>query len=139
MRNLLFILITVSFVSCLKKIEEVDTANTNIYDPNYAGGQWWIYEDVFLWTDQINNQWIRFELSVPETYVPTIKPTFIDLGVTVNSGTEYFPKASISPSGDYEAVLDISYTVATDFCLDVGVYVEEQDTTINVFTDCKSL
>ena len=139
MRNLIFIGIALIATSCLKKIEEVETANNNIFDPEYAGEQWWVYEDVFMFTDQNNNTYVRFEIGIPEENAPELKPPQIDLAVTVNGGNTYYTEASVNYTGNYKGVVNIFPTGETNFCIDVGVYVEEEGLIINSFSECKAL
>lgn len=139
MKKFFFILIGLSFVSCLKKIDEVDSANTNIFDPNYAGEQWWVFEDVYTYTNAFNDQFIRFEIVIPEEKAPTLKPTKIDLAISVNGTAAQYTVANIKSNGDFEGHLDITPTGETNFCLEIGVYVEDEDLTINSFTECKNL
>jgi hypothetical protein len=139
MRKIAILVILLSCYSCLKKIEEVETANTNIFDPDYGGEKWWVYDDVFVWTNSNNDQFIRFEFSVLESFAPDLKPISIALGVSVNGSVPIVSSVSKTTSGDYKGTLDINPIAATNFCLDIGVYVEEEQITINSFSDCMSL
>lgn len=124
--------------SCLKKIEEVDTANTNIFDPEYAGDQWWIYDDVSMFTNQNNDTYIKIEFSA-EDHLPDLKPTSIDVSVIINEEPPIYTTMDISPSGDLEGIVTISPMSTTNYCIEIGVYIEEEDRTINSFSECKSL
>ena len=138
MRNVLIISALLLFTSCLKKIEEVSTANTNIFDPEYAGDQWWNYDDVSMFTNQNNDTYIKIEFSA-EDHLPELKPTSIDVQVIINDAEPLYTSMVISPSGDLEGVVNISPTGATNFCVEIGVYIEDEQKTINSFKDCKSL
>lgn len=135
----LIILGLLLFSSCLKKIDEVETANTNIYDPEYAGDQWWQYTDLYLWTNTNNDQKVRVQVTVTEEYAPQLKPTNIPLTISVNGSSLYETTAAITQNGNYICDLDINPQSTTNYCIDVGVYVEEEDITINVFSECRGL
>lgn len=139
MKNVIYILLLLSCTSCLKKIEEVETANTNIFDPEYGGEQWWVFQDVYSFTNINNDQFIRFEITIPEENAPNLKPPHIDLGIKVNDAGPYVVQANINYTGGYLAVLDIPPSGSANFCLEVGVYVEETELIINSFTECKDL
>lgn len=138
MKYLISISALLFLTSCLKKIEEVESANTNIFDPEYAGEQWWEYDDVSLITNQNNDTYVSIEFSAEE-HLPELKPTLMDVRVVVNDGTPIYTSMILSPSGDLEGVVNILPTGETNFCVEVGVYVQEEDRTINTFTECKSL
>ncbi|MBD3638221.1 MAG: hypothetical protein HUJ25_12785 [Crocinitomicaceae bacterium] len=140
MKNVSIIIgILLLFSSCLKKIDEVETANTNIFDPEYAGDQWWVYDDVYIYTNSNNDQKVRFLYSIPENKAPDLKPTHIDVSISVNGATPVFTQADITKDGNFEGELEINPSGVTNYCLEIGVYVVEEDLTINSFTECKSL
>ncbi|MEX1003088.1 MAG: hypothetical protein WDZ35_13300 [Crocinitomicaceae bacterium] len=127
------------FSSCLKKIEEVDNANTNIYDPDYVGEQWWVYENVNVFTDGNNNQKVALEYSVSEEKAPGLNSPKINLAVLVNSETDtIYASADINTSGDYSGSVIINYNGAANYCMEIGVFTQE-GLTINSFEECKSL
>ena len=97
-------------------------------------------DDVYIFTNQNNDQFTRFEIGIPEENAPKLKPPKIHLGVNVNSGSNlYVVVMTVGFSGDYSGTLDIPVSGQTNFCLNVGVYVEEEDIVINEFEECKSL
>lgn len=139
MRIVYGFLLLLTFTSCLKKIDAVETANTNIYDPEYAGDQWFIYDDVFTYTNSNNDQKIRIEFIIPESYAPQIQPTVIEVSVIVNGAAPVIVQAPIASSGNYEGAIELFPTGQTNFCIELGVYVEEEQLTLNSFSECKSL
>ena len=138
MKTILYIAIPLLFTSCLKKIDAVETANDNIFDPEYAGEQWWVYEDVILFTNSNNDQKIKIKLSVPQENVPDLNPPQISYKAILNESEELIGDFSIQQSGDYEEEIIINPLPTTNYCLDLGVYVEEDSITINKFYECRS-
>ena len=139
MRIFVFFTIALLLSSCLKKIEEVDSANTNIFDPDYAGEQWWSYDDVYLYTNSNNDQFVHFDFSIPQEKAPKLKPPTIDVSVKVNGGDPHYTGANIYIDGSYKGGLNIPPTGETSFCLEIGIFVESDTLIINEFTDCMSL
>lgn len=139
MKKLMIIAMAFVSVSCLKKVEEVETANTNIFDPEYVGGQWWVFDDVYVYTNSNNDQKVRFDYSIPSANAPDLKPTQIDLMVSINNGTPFQDIAEITQNGRYEGSCEINPSSSTNYCLEIGVYVEEEELTINSFMECKDL
>ena len=139
MKYLIVVILGLSLTSCLKKVVEVETANTNIMDPEYGGDQWWIFEDVYVYTNQNNDQFIRFEITLPGENAPQLKPPKIDMALVANGATPVYDVLEIKSNGDYEAMVDIDPTGETNFCIEVGVYVSEENLIINSFTECKAL
>ena len=139
MKYLVILVSLLTLTSCLKKIEEVETANTNIFDPEYGGDKWWNYGDLYLWTNSNNDQKVRIQVVIPQSYAPDLQPLNIPLSISVNGGGYNQQSAVINQSCYYTCNYDINPQSTTNYCIDVGVYVEEEDTTINVFSECKSL
>ena len=127
------------FSSCLKKIEEVDELNTNIFDREYEGGQWFVVDDVFQLSNELGELKVRFEVVIPSESVPELKPSNIKvhaegdgLDVTVYD----FP---LTGSGDYKAIVDLPYLGLITYCIKLGVYIEDENAAINLFSYCKAL
>ena len=110
MKAILYIAVLFVSVSCLKKVEQVETANTNIFYPDYAGGQWFVFDDVSIYTNQNNDQRLKFEFTIPESYAPDLQPTEIDLGVKINDGAQLLTIAHIKTNGSYEGIIEINPT-----------------------------
>lgn len=134
-----YILILLLCCSCLKKIEEVETANTNIFDEEYAGDQWFVFDDVYLYTTSNNDLRLKFEYSIHENRAPELQPTNIPISIRINGGDVIITSAPIQPDGNYDGEFEINPTGETNFCLEIGVYIEEENKTINSFVDCKDL
>jgi len=141
MKRYVFAIISVGllFASCLKKIDEVENASTNIFDPNYTGGQWWVYEDVSLVTNSNNDTKIKIDILVPEENVPTLNPVGFSVWSQLNEYEGRVDSLSVDYSGDYSGALIYDPDGSTDFCLQLGIYNYDPDTIVNVFSECKSL
>jgi len=127
------------FSSCLKKIEEVETANTNIFDPGYAGEQWFVYDDVYTYVNSSSQTRVKILVTVPEENAPEIQPTNIPISASINEYSTILDSASITSSGDYSLIFDLIPDGSPNYCLSMGVYLKEQDSVMNVFTECKDL
>lgn len=138
-RLLICISIGMTLSSCLKKIDEMDNLNTNIFDPEYAGDKWYSIDDAYLYTNSFNDQYVRIEYSIPESAVPTIQPTGISIMSECNSYPAQTDSAILSYKGHYEGVLQYVPDGSTDYCIDLGIYIWQEDTTINRFSECVSL
>jgi hypothetical protein len=125
--------------SCLKKMVQVETANTNIYDTEYAGEQWFLLNDVFLYTNSANTQYVRIEYSIPRSYAPDLSPTGIKVEGFCNQYPSQLDSAVISSSGSYKGRFDYLPDGSTEFCIDIGVYINELDSSINKFSSCIDL
>ena len=139
MKYVLLLSSLVLFTSCLKKIEAVEEANDNMFDQDYAGEQWWFYDNVTLFTDSNNDQKVKIELSVPQENAPDLNPPQIRYKAILNESVELIGNFSIEQSGDYREEIIINPLSTPNYCVDLGVYVPEDSLTINNFTECKSL
>lgn len=135
------IVLLLVFSSCLKKLEEVDTANDNIYDHQFAGDIWFELDTVYIFTNQFNNQVANLEFHIKEEYTPELTPTNIDMSAKVNNGEEMFIEVPLNYYGVYKYDLAIPPDGSSAYCLELGVLVlEENDTlVINSFSACKDL
>lgn len=138
-RLLICISIGMTLSSCLKKIDEMDNLNTNIFDPEYAGDKWYSIDDAYLYTNSFNDQYVRIEYSIPESAVPTIQPTGISIMSQCNNYPAEPDSAILSYKGHYEGVLQYLPDGSTEYCIDLGIYIWDKDTTINRFSECVSL
>ena len=139
MRKILIIATSVfALSSCLKKIEQVDTANTNIYDINYQGEQWFVLEDIYLYT-QNNNQFVSIDYRIPRSFAPDLSPTGIMVEGLVNDYDAKLDSAIIGSDGSYYGSFSYLYDGSTNYCLNAGVYIRELDYSINHFADCTEL
>lgn len=125
--------------SCIKKIQEVDDASTNIFDPEYTGEQWFIYEEVSMYTNSNNDTKIRIDIKVPEENVPTLNPVGFSIWSKLNNSAERIDSLTIDNAGDYTTSLIYDPDGSTDYCIDLGIYNYNPDTVFNIFSECKSL
>lgn len=137
---LLVMILPLFFGSCLKKIEEADNLNTNIFDRDYTGDQWYVINDTYQITNDLGQIKARIEVSIPQENVPELKPSNIKvhvegdgLPVTVID----FPKSG--GAGNYDAIVDLPYNGLITYCITLGIYVEEEDAAINLFEECFQL
>lgn len=135
---LIICLFSISLSSCLKKIEEAESLNSNIFDPEYAGEQWYTIEDISTIT--INNDLkVRIEYSISESVVPTVQPTGFSITANCNNYPTEIDSAVLNYKGNYDGVLEYAPDGSSEYCLDLGIYLWKQDSTINRFSDCISL
>jgi hypothetical protein len=87
MKKVLIIsLLMLAASSCLKKIEGADSVNTNIFDPEFGGAQWFMIDTIFEFTNQFNNPQISIDFFILPEYTPELKPSSIDIAGYVNNG-----------------------------------------------------
>lgn len=132
-----FVILTLS--GCLKKIDGVDELNTNIFDRDYAGEQWYIIDNAEQITNDLGEIKTRIYTVIPEENVPALKPSSISVhlegdGIEVTV-VDYFT----APGGDYELIIDLPYTGSGTYCITLGIYIDEEDAAINLFEDCVTI
>ncbi|OIQ24491.1 MAG: hypothetical protein BM555_07110 [Crocinitomix sp. MedPE-SWsnd] len=139
MKRLLFALIGFALLSsCLKKLPEVESANTNIFDTAYAGERWFVVEDVYLYTTN-NTQYVEVEYKIPQSFAPDLSPTGIMVEGNCNDYDSQLDSAIIGSDGSYYGGFNYQYDGSTNFCLEAGVFIRELDYSINKFTECADL
>jgi hypothetical protein len=137
-KYLIIALIGLVNVSCLKKIEQVETANTSLFDEEYAGDQWFVYEDVYIFTNSNNDQIVKIDYVIPSAYAPDLRPTVIKVEGLVNSYPAQLDSAVINNSGAYEGSFEFVPDGASEYCLSLGIYINQEKKSINHFSECKS-
>ena len=135
---LIYAIIGLTCTSCLKKISQVDEANTSLFDEEYSGEQWFIFEDVYTFTNSNNDFKVRLEYVIPAEFAPDLKPTGIKVEALVNGYPAKLDSAVINNSGGYEGSLEYSPDGSSQYCLNLGIYINEENRSINNFSDCKS-
>ena len=45
----------------------------------------------------------------------------------------------VKVGGDFETNVDLPYTGVGEYCIKLGIYIEEEDAAINIFESCASL
>lgn len=124
--------------SCLKKIQAVDELNTNVFDRDYTGDTWFEITSLNTYVNIDGQTRVKVKAKVPHEKLPGLKPTFMRLDCQVNNQDFGVINAPLNTSGDYVVELD-AVPDGTTYCLTMGVYVEEDNETINVRTDCTDL
>lgn len=127
--------------SCLKKIDEVDEADKNIFDPTYDGDIWFEVDTIYLFTDQWNNEKVKFNYHILEERTPLLKPSQINLWIAVNDNNGFFAPAPLSTAGLYGGTFTQLPDGTTSYCVEIGVVtINGGDTLVyNQFTQCKDL
>lgn len=140
MKNLiLFILPLFLFTSCLKKIEEADQLNTNIFDRDYEGYIWFEIDEIYQYINTDGLTKIRVDGLIPRNRLPGLKPTFVTVSCDVNGQDFGIINAAQNIHGDYEVNLDATPDGSSSYCLTMGIYLEEDESVINSFTACADL
>ena len=138
-RKLAVIVIGVSFSSCLKEIDAMNHLNTNIFDPDYAGDKWYSIDEAYKYTNSFNNELVFIKYSIPESAVPLLQPIGFPLTADCNNYPTVIDSVTIQYEGHYEGDLLFPADGSTEYCIDLGIYIREEDTTINRFSECVSL
>lgn len=140
-RSFIILLGLILFSSCLKKLEEVEQATDNIFDPKFEGEQWFELDTLYLYTNFLNFQFVKFEFHIKDEYTPRLKPTVIDLAGSVNGGNTKWFQIGINYNGTYDGSLSVSPDGSSNYCIDLGVGVinNGDSLVINRFTECRDL
>lgn len=125
--------------SCLKKIEGTDNLTTNIFDSEYTGDVWFVIDDVFTYYTDFGQLKVRVEAFIPNANMPALKPNLIYINCHVNDEPEITFYAYKNTKGDYPFYFDLMPATTNEYCMEAGIYLQEQDTTVNRFTLCGSL
>ncbi|MCG8576182.1 MAG: hypothetical protein MI810_14930 [Flavobacteriales bacterium] len=138
MKKLVYIAILLPFVlsSCFKKIEGIDELNTNIYDREYAGDQWFQIEEATEFINEVGQTKVRIDILVPEESTPGLKPSFFYYSVDVNNEDLGVQSASKKEEGHYEIELIVDTDPSSNYCVMLGVWIEEDEEAINHFSEC---
>lgn len=136
MRVVVSIILVLITTSCLKKIEGVDELNTNIFDKEYAGGCWFEIEDTYWFINDFGLPRMRVKAVLPDENVPDLSPNLIYIKCRVNNQPEILFNAFTDSKGDYKFYYDAVIESSNNYCLQAGLYIQDEDTTINTFTLC---
>ncbi|MBI3135456.1 MAG: hypothetical protein HYZ14_12340 [Bacteroidetes bacterium] len=122
--------------SCLKKIEGVDTLNTNIFDKEYAGDCWFYIDDAYSYYNDFGFPRVMIKAVLPEENAPGLQSYLIYITCRVNNQQEVLFNSYLNTSGDYTFFYDAAPETSNEYCLEAGIYLQDEDTTINRFTLC---
>lgn len=125
--------------SCLRKIEKVDELNTNVFDKDYAGGTWFQIVDAYTFFNDMGLPRVRVEAMIEGSKMPGLKPSYVQIAASVNGEAEVLLIANLDGNGNYDFHVDALVNSSGDYCLTAGIYLEDEETTINSFTECTSL
>ena len=134
-----FLILPFVLTGCLKKVEHVDDLTNNIFDRDYTGEQWYIIEDIAQVSNDLGQIKARLHVTIPAEKVPELNPSSIIVHVSGDGlpvTTIDFP---LVPGGDFKAIIDLPFVGAGNYCIELGIYVKEEDAAINLFTDCRTL
>ena len=136
--SLLFISLIFLMSSCLKKIDGVDELNSNVFDKEYTGGLWFEIDDFY--TVLIDGQTrYKMEVLIPKENLPSLKPSFLEVSCNVNEQDFGVVQANLTSDSNFEFFLIVIPDGGTDYCLTMGIYLDDEELTINSFTDCTTL
>ncbi|MGB1102189.1 MAG: hypothetical protein ACPG21_01030 [Crocinitomicaceae bacterium] len=131
---------TVTFISCLKKIDEADQLDYNIYDREYAGDQWYVIESAEQVTNELGQIKARLLVVILESKVPELQPSAIRVVVNATDFDNQVVDFLKDPLLGYAKYLDLPYEDPPyDYCLNLAIYDEDNDEGINAFDDCASI
>lgn len=135
----LLLVFAFGFTGCLKKIEEVDQQTTNIFDREYTGEQWFVIDEFFQYTNELGQIRVRVELVVPDENTPVLKASDFDSQIQADGFDEAVVIFNLRTDGSYGVGIDLVYGGVGEYCVTVGIYLEDEETVINSFTDCFTL
>lgn len=124
--------------SCFKKVDGVDEINTNIFDREYAGDVWYEITDI----EQLSIDGAikaRLIIWIPKANLPGLVPSNIKVHAEGDGLPVTVLDFPLTTGGDYETVIDLPYTGVGEYCVKLGIYLEEEDAAINIFENCITL
>ncbi|MDA7804030.1 hypothetical protein N8987_05580 [Crocinitomix sp.] len=124
---------------CFKKFEEVNDLNTNIFDREYTGEQWFEIADAYFYLNFAGVSKARAEIIIPEENVPGLQPSNIAIYATADEMDPLIIDFPRLVNGDYGAIIDLPYDGLISYCLSLSIYITETQDPINTFEDCFSL
>ncbi|NOQ75295.1 MAG: hypothetical protein GQ574_25010 [Crocinitomix sp.] len=122
--------------SCLKKVEGIDEINTNIFDREYAGDVWYVIKDIEQVTNDLGQIKARLYTWIPKANLPGLVPSNIKIFVSGDGLPEGVIDYPLTPGGDFERAIDLPYVSPGEYCITLGIYLEDEDETINLFETC---
>lgn len=138
-KTLVITTILISLTSCLKKMDEVDNLNDNIFDYEYQGNAWFEIQDVITYYNQFGQLFVRVKAIIPAENTPDLKPNLIYIACDVNDNGQVIFNAYKNVNGAYPFYYDLLPQSQNNYCLKAGIYLQEQDSIINTFELCGSL
>ncbi len=73
---------------------------------------------------------------LPEENAPGLQSYLIYITCRVNNQQEVLFNSYLNTSGDYTFFYDAAPETSNEYCLEAGIYLQDEDTTINRFTLC---
>lgn len=134
--DLIILGLVFGLTSCLKKIDAADNLNTNIFDKEYAGDCWFDVVDCYSFQNQFGQTRIRVEAVLYESKMPGLKPSAVNIKCRVNDQDELLLYVITNDDGDFPFYYDAIPETSNEYCLNAGLYLEAEDSTINRFTVC---
>ncbi len=140
-KALAVIILLLVLTGCLKKIEEADELTTNIFDREYTGDQWYNVNEVSLFTNDLGQNKARFDVVIPNENLPELKPSNVQVWVSGYGGdSTAVLDFVLTGSSLYKSTIDLPYAGATaDYCVTLGIYLEDENDVINKFSGCYNL
>jgi hypothetical protein len=125
--------------ACLKKIEEIDTMTTNIYDTAYTGDSWFFIDDAYEYMNGLGENKVKLVCVVPASATPDLKPSFFKVIANINADSLGIVSTDKEFDESYEFWLDTDPSTDNNYCITLSVFIEEDSSSINPFTECIGL
>ena len=133
------VLIFLGLGSCVKDVPGVEETNTNIFDPDYAGEQWFEVIDTYKFFNSVGQQRVKFEVKIPEDNFPGLRPTAVTVACRLaGQDFETFP-IYLNLFGEYEFERNYVPNVDDVYCIEIGLINDADSSIINTFTECVTL
>ena len=127
------------FTSCLKKNDEINRLNTNIFDKDYSQGVWFNVLKSVKYINDFGSPIVRFEYEIPENKTPSLKGSFINVASKKANGDWVFEKLSIGTDGSYDGIIEFPAVVSNNYCFFLGIHNTDDDSVINSFEYCEEV
>lgn len=137
-----FVLISAVFLfsSCLKKIEEADRLDTNIFDRGYKGGAWYNIVDYYQYSNPLGQIRVKMAFDIPSANLPNLKSSFINLAFRFDESEDWQNTTlELNNKGGYNGSFDLVINEDDVYCLTLGIYLPDEDEVINYFEECVEL
>jgi hypothetical protein len=125
--------------SCLKKLEEIEETNSNIFDREYNGDRWYNVNSLEQISNELGEIKARFDAQLPRENLPGLLPSYVEFYLQGDGITGGVIGAPLAPGGNFDFEIDLPYTGAGEYCISLGIYIEEENETINIFEYCATL
>jgi len=139
-QSLLILMLILVSTACLKKIDEADQLDYNIYDREYTGDQWYVIDNAEQVTNELGQIRARLLVIIPDENVPGLEPSAIRVVVNAVGFNDTVVDFLKDPLLGYARSIDLPYEYGPfNYCINLAIYDDSNDDGINAFDDCVTI